>query len=534
MKCRAHIIGLLVLALSGCQKGPASPSASEEPALKSIATSVRELRLEDGGFVDFEFSVVQTGYEFNYNVFSRDCQVSLVRTDGTPSRNFILTGISPQTRPGTYKATVTDQKAAREYDESCQLTLTSGQTKVTTAMFRIVKAAVGGDKEEAVKTGLPVITLNTTGPILSKTTWVSGKISIDGVDSYPDLAEMACEVRGRGNTTWRWPKKPYTIKLESKTSVLGMPKHKRWVLLSNFMDRTLQRNLVALHIGAGSRLAWTPRYVPVELVLNGIHYGQFLLTEQIRVDKNRVNVAEMSTADNSGEAVTGGYLLELDFHFDNEIQWKDHDIPFAVKYPDEEDATPEQVEYIKDYVAKTAEALYGEDFRDPEKGYAAWIDTDSFVEYWLVNEVMGNHELGNPGSVFMHKDRGGKLVAGPIWDFDFGTLSYKVRPDMKTSLLNVSAYWYNRLFQDPAFRRKVLDRYLEMLPFLEKIPDFMAQTEEFLRRSAVVNFSIWNPAEDGIINDDETLTYGAACERLREIFKERLNIMSAALEDMNE
>ena len=73
-----------------------------------------------------------------------------------------------------------------------------------------------------------------------------------------------------------------------------------------------------------------------------------------------------------------------------------------------------------------------------------------------------------------------------------------------------------------------------MLPFLEKIPDFMAQTEEFLRRSAVVNFSLWNPAEDGIINDDETLTYGAACERLREIFKERLNIMSAALEDMNE
>lgn len=530
MKNRIHILAGLVMALCGCSGEPVLPAV--EDVLKSIQTSVKEIEMEDGGSFDVEFSVVQTGYVFDYNVLSRDCQVHLECYDGTEPTAFSLTGISKRARPGLYKATLTDNQTAREYDVACRLTLTAGQDKVETAMFRVRKVARGGDKEKAVATGLPVITLNTAGPILSKTEWVSGQISIDGIDAYPDLAEMACEVRGRGNTTWMWPKKPYTLRLESKTSVLGMPRHKRWVLLSNFIDRTLQRNLLAFHIGATlSNLAWTPRYVPVELVLNGIHYGQYLLTEQIRVDDNRVNITEMEASDNAGEAVTGGYLLELDFHFDNEIQWKDHGIPFAVKYPDEEDITPEQIAYIQKYVAQAAEALYGDDFCDPEKGYAAWIDTDSFVEYWLVNEVMGNHELGNPGSVFMHKDRGGKLVAGPIWDFDFGTLSYKVRPDMQTSLVNISAYWYNRLFQDPAFRAKVLARFEQMLPALEQIPDFMARTEKDLQKSAIVNFSIWNPADDGIINDDETLTYGAACERLRAIFRERLNIMSTELRE---
>ena len=258
---------------------------------------------------------------------------------------------------------------------------------------------------------------------------MKASVKIRGNEKYEGLAASSCEIRGRGNTTWGWPKKPYLIKLDEKQHVFGMHKHKRWVLLANFMDRTLMRNLVSMKVASMTKLAWTPGCVPVELVLNGQHLGSYLLIEQVRVDNHRVNITEMTKDDNSGNAVTGGYLLELDFHFDNANQWVDPHgsnnqwsggIPFSVKYPDSDDLTSQQLKYIKQYVYDAAEALYGKDFKDPVKGWRAYIDEDSFIDYWIVFEVMGNHELGNPGSVFMHKDRGGKLVAGPCWDFDWG------------------------------------------------------------------------------------------------------------------
>ena len=137
------------------------------------------------------------------------------------------------------------------------------------------------------------------------------------------------------------------------------------------MDRTLMRNLVSMKVASMmSNLAWTPGCVPVELVLNGKHMGSYLLIEQVRVDKKRVAVTEMTPEDNVGDAVTGGYLLELDFHYDNEVQWTDphgHNnqwgdgIPFGVKYPDPEDLTPQQLTYIKGYISETANTLYGKD-----------------------------------------------------------------------------------------------------------------------------------------------------------------------------
>lgn len=209
-----------------------------------------------------------------------------------------------------------------------------------------------------------------------------------------------------------------------------MPAHKRWVLLANFMDRSLMRNLVSMKVASMTALDWTPGCVPVELVLNGKHQGSYLLIEQVRVDDDRVDIAEMTPEDNTGDAVTGGYLLEF---------------PFGVKYPDEEDLTKQQLAYIKKYVSDAANTLYGQDFQDPEKGWRAFLDEDSFIDYWIVFEVMGNHELGNPGSVFMHKDRGGKLVAGPCWDFDLGVLSYNTSPQARTGLINGKAIWYERL-----------------------------------------------------------------------------------------
>ena len=148
---------------------------------------------------------------------------------------------------------------------------------------------------------------------------------------------------------------------------------------------------------------------------------------------------------------------------------------------------------------------------------------------------MGNHELGNPGSVFMHKDRGGKLVAGPCWDFDWGVLSYSTSPQARTGLVNGNAIWYGRLRQDPAFEAKLKARFQELLPLLETIPDYMDECERLLTESAKLNFAMWNPAEDAsqnggwIINGDENMTFHDAVARLKSIYKERLQVIPTKL-----
>lgn len=378
-------------------------------------------------------------------------------------------------------------------------------------------------------TGLPVIIINTEGgkPVTSKEDWMNATIRIQGMGSFEDLPQMKTEIRGRGNTTWCWPKKPYALKLESKTSLLGMPKHKRWVLLANFMDRTMLRNRVAYKIAQFTSLAWTPRNETVELIFNGKHQGNYMLIEQIKKDKNRVNISD------------DGYLLELDFHFDNEIQWMSEygqsvqlgKIPFAVKFPEDDEITPQQIEWIKNYINQAGQAIYGPNFCDPENGYRKFLDMQSFVDYWLVFELCINHELANPGSVYMYKDKDTKLFAGPTWDFDWGTFSYQASPQARGKLFMTEAIWYKQLFKDPEFRALAKERWNTLKGNFEQIPAFIDREAEYLALSAELNFKMWDPAESrfmnggNLINGDEYLSYFSAVERMRNILVERIRTL---------
>ena len=475
-------------------------------------------------------------------------EVKLLLDGGREPEEFFLQEIARGTERGTYQAVIQDAGLGKNYERDVHLAIlqrnpsTGNEYYVPSSTFRVFSEA---NPPGTVYTGLPVVYVDTEGGqgIYSKEDYVKASLKIQGTEQYDGLDAVACDIRGRGNTTWYWPKKPYLIKLNEKQSLFGMPKHKRWILLANFNDRTLMRNLVSMKVASMmSHLAWTPGCVPVELVLNGKHVGSYLLIEQVRVDKKRVAVTEMTPEDNVGDAVTGGYLLELDFHYDNEVQWLDphghkqwwelgEGIPFAVKYPDPEDLTPQQLTYIKGYISETANTLYGDNFKDPDEGYAKYIDVDSFIDYWIVFEVMGNHELGNPGSVYMHKDRNGKLVAGPCWDFDWGILSYNTSPQARTGLINGNAIWYARLRQDPAFKAKLKARFDELLPKLETIPAYIDECERLLTESAKLNFAMWNPADDAsqnggnIINGDEYMSFHSAVARLKSIYQERLQVI---------
>lgn len=380
-------------------------------------------------------------------------------------------------------------------------------------------------------TGLPIMYIYTDdrGPVTSKEVWKGAAISIDGAGRFEDLEQTVVNIRGRGNTTWGWNKKPYALKFDKKTSVLGMPKHKRWVLLANAMDKTMMRNRMAFKIAQQTSLAWTPRNEYVELFLNGKHLGCYLLAEQIKVDEERVNITEMSPSDNEGEALTGGYLFELDFHFDNEKQWRTpRNIPFAIKSPDEEDLTDAQFAWAQEYINSLENLLYSEDSLSPEVGYTNYIDQQSFIDYWLVYEVCLNHELGNPGSVYMYKDRGGKLYAGPVWDFDWGTFSYKVSTSAKGRIYLSGVLWYGRLFKDEAMHTLAKERWAEIYPNLLTLFDFMDEQEEYLTLSAQRNFALWNPMDTGGVNGDESIPWSEAVERMRTIYSERLTDINNA------
>lgn len=527
---RCHGIWLslfALLAFMACGRKEVVPELPEA-RLRSVSLSAETIVLNSGQTIELPFTVKDASFAFTTD------QVRLIGNGGAVPEEVVLKSLAQGDGEGRYIATLADAGTGRIYDLSLRLAVFTGPDSFVASPYFTVKAYA---PEPWQATGLPVVYVDTEGGqgVYSKEEYVPAALHIDGTPEHEGISTpVACSIRGRGNTTWSWPKKPYLIKMDSKTSVFGLPKHKRWVLLANFMDRTLMRNLVSMHVAQLTSLSWTPHCVPVELVLNGQHLGSYLLIEQVRVDKNRVNITEMSTKDNEGDALTGGYLLELDFHYDNEFQWKERNIPFAVKSPDPEEITSQQKAYIKAYVKEVSDAVYGAGFKDPEAGYAKYLDVDSFIDYWIVFEVMCNHELGNPGSVYFHKDRGGKLVAGPCWDFDWGVLSFYTSAG-ETSLVNGNAIWYGRLFQDPAFKSRVKARFEELLSQLETIPDYMDQCEALLERSAKLNFALWNPADDRsqngghIINGDENMSFHDAIQRLKHNYSHHLEVIRKKL-----
>lgn len=527
MKRLAAIFSLVALLLS-CEKEKEIETVTF-PELRSVEVEREdEIVLPADGSETITFRVEEADFTFST---TRD--VFLFLSSGKTADVFSLRDVTPAGSGGKYSALIKDNGSHKEYSEMVRIGIRSVTGKdefVFSKPFRVRSKEVG-PHEYIPETGLPVLFLDTENKkqINSKVDYVKAEITVWEKESgFAD--PVGCSVRGRGNTTWEWPKKPYLVKLDSKGSFFGMKKHKRWVLLANFMDRTMMRNIIAMKVSSMTSLDWTPSCTPVELVLNGTHKGNYLLIEQVRVDKDRV-------------PATDGFMLECDFHYDNEIQWIDphgrcvqfeNGIPFSIKYPDEEDITPDQIASIKEYVSETAEILYGEDFADPEKGYASRIDVDSFIDYWIVFEVMGNHELGNPGSVYFHKSEEGKLKAGPCWDFDWGILSYNTSPQAQYGLINGKAIWYARLFEDPAFKAKVKDRFKELLPQLETIPSYIDEMKKTLSESAKLNFKMWDPSQDAsmnggyIINGDEWMTFSSAVDKIKSIYKERLQVISSS------
>lgn len=378
-------------------------------------------------------------------------------------------------------------------------------------------------------TGCPVVGIVTDGQkgVTSRDVWIPGRMVIDRQEGECDELAAAIEIKGRGHNSWSRDKKPYAIKLAEKSPVMGMNKQKRWVLLANAGDRTLLRNRVAYEIGRRTQLAWTPDSRFVEVVLNGKYLGSYQLCEQIRVDKNRVDITEMTAQDIAGEALTGGYLLEVDRYYDepNKFRTKYRDLPVNIKEPDEKVLTAGQKTYIADYINKVEELLCAGEQPDP--AYRDYIDIDSFADWWIVIELCHNRDTRLPGSCYMYKERGEKLCAGPLWDFDLMTFipstsfllkEYEITDFSKEG--GDRSLWYKRLFADPIFAARVKERWQAYKPAFETIPAFIDAEAEKLEVSARANWDMWTLT--GNFNRDETLAWHDAVELLKKNYSDRL------------
>lgn len=438
--------------------------------------------------------------------------------------------------------------------------------------------------------GLPVVVLaqNNSGTVdwpeagikvcAKDADWpTSDHFTVYNADGTVDVDNALCGIRLRGNSTQNFPKKPFAIKLDSKAKVLGMPKHKRWVLLANWMDRTLLRNSVAFEVAHqvenayADGLGWNPHGYSVEVVMDGRHVGNYYLCEQIKIDGDRVNIRdcyEDVLEDNPNPtAADCGYLLEFDDAMDEANNFRtERGLPCMFK--DEVPANSVYYTYVKDKVEGIEANLKSGNY---EAAYND-LDINSVIDYFFVQELSFNDEYKHPKSVYMYIDGEGKLTAGPVWDFDWQTFvnydnveamnsryggTYSCRkggewlyaaskladdpswpwedPDYENDMPYM---WYPLLFKDVTFQAKVQERwaviYPRLLTVINKIDEFAAQN----RVSDQFNFAMWplSPLKvsvEGAFNGDEDMTFEEAIASMKQAYSERLEWMNSSITSGN-
>jgi hypothetical protein len=251
---------------------------------------------------------------------------------------------------------------------------------------------------------------------------------------YPTLAARA-GVRLRGESSLNFPQKSYSVELwapgadeDTDSPLLGLPADSDFALVgAGYTDRSLMRNALAYALSNQiGRYASRTRFVEVFVVEGGAtvarsdYRGVFTLAENIKRAPSRVNVAALAPGDRADPAVTGGYSLRID---KGNVHFMVGAVAFQFVYPRWEDiglpAWTAQRTYLETYVGEFLEALAQPTFRHPRTGklYSAYIDLPSFVDHNLMTVLFKNVD-GLRLSAYFHKNRGGPLVAGPVWDFD--------------------------------------------------------------------------------------------------------------------
>ena len=296
--------------------------------------------------------------------------------------------------------------------------------------------------------------------IVSKEDYISCKVDLLG--DGQELDDEPAKIKGRGNSTWNSPKKPYSLKFDSKTDVLGMNAAKKWVLVCNYYDQSLSRNYLASLVADTLDCSSNMDCRFVHLYVNEEYRGLYLLSEKIEIGKNRVDVK-----DPEGHMA---FIVEMDTRAPEEgVEGTDYflvdEMPYAVKDPD---CTPEQMDAIKNDMASAWNGITSGDWNEVQK----YIDPESFASSYILHELFSNEDVGI-SSFYLYMAEDSRLYSGPAWDLDRtagnGNRYYSLLPDhMYAAETNI---WYSELLEYPEFREIVASKLSESTDLIRKSLD---------------------------------------------------------------
>lgn len=394
--------------------------------------------------------------------------------------------------------------------------------------FLVLAAGVNPCRGQSFSTSnLPIVRITAGQPIPDEPKITAdmaiifnGPGKINHVDDPPNHYSGPVGIELRGSTSqFLSPKKPYGFELRNSAgksvnaSLLGMPAESDWVLLAPYFDKSLIRDPL-IQVLAGQFMAYAPRMRLVELTLNGEYMGVYILGEKIKRNVARVNIAKLNKTDVAGDALTGGYIIKLDKTTGEEVVdgWVSNYEPahvfFQHEVPKPADLAPQQREYIRSTVAHFEDVMAGIDYANPATGYPSLIDTDTFIDFMIANELPHNLDAYRL-STFFYKDRDskdGRLKMGPIWDFNiaFGNANYCGGSNTAGWAMNFNGvcpdhpahvpFWWDRLLQDSTFRKAASARWDELRKEILSDGHILATVDSLvneLRDAQVRNFQRW-------------------------------------------
>lgn len=352
------------------------------------------------------------------------------------------------------------------------------------------------------KTNLPHLFINTfnRASINSKTIYIyCNLIYVDENDVVTQYDSVS--IRGRGNSTWNLSKKPYKIKFKEKQKFLGQgyANAKKWTLIANAGDKTLIRNALTSEMAKWMGMEFAPAAKFVDLTLNGVYQGNYQISDQVEVKKHRVNIVEQDYPLTSSSNITGGYLLEVDGFKDGNCFTSSKSVAIRINYPDEDEISTAQNNYIKNYVNSFERSLFATNYKDPLNGYRQFVDSVSMANLYLVTEITGN--IDGFWSMYFYKNQNDSLLYfGPPWDYDIAyNNDYRIQPT-QTKLMVDEGYgdaktWFRQMWNDAEWFSKLINRRFQQLidngieQFLYQKIDSLTQ---LINQSQKLNYNKWS------------------------------------------
>ena len=346
--------------------------------------------------------------------------------------------------------------------------------------------------DEFSSSHLPIIVVNTNGQEIPNEDKITAHMGIiynapgeinylsDPYNHYDGF--IGIEIRG-SSTTW-FPKKQFAVETRdslgenNNVPLFGMPEENDWIFNAPYTDKSLMRNVIIYKMARDAgKYATRSHYF--ELVIDGDYRGLYVMFEKIKRDDNRVNISKLEPEEISDDDITGGYIIKVDKWDGENIGGWYSEPPsdsyggfyYQYHYPKPDEIVYDQQQYIMSYMESFEQTILSDDFANPETGYPSIIDWGSFIDFFIMQEITKNVD-GYRLSSFLHKDKDsddGRLVAGPIWDFNLGfgnadyyngwdTQGWQVEADLPNDDFSIP-YWWCTIWSDQSFRWSVQQRW---------------------------------------------------------------------------